>query len=102
MLYQGVYWDRNTPMASQKKRLKWLRSLSKYLTPYVSKNPRRSYINFNDLDLGIGNKSYEEASIWGTRYFKNNFKRLVQVKNMIDNENIFHHEQSIPFFPSIS
>lgn len=102
MLYQGVYWNENTTVSIQKKSLKWLRSLSKYLTPYVSKNPRRSYVNFNDLDLGVSNKSYEEASSWGTRYFKNNFKRLVQVKNDIDPQDIFHHEQSIPLFPSIS
>ncbi|WOG89944.1 hypothetical protein DCAR_0209185 [Daucus carota subsp. sativus] len=102
MLYQGVYWNENTTVSIQKKSLKWLRSLSKYLTPHVSKNPRRSYVNFNDLDLGVSNKSYEEASSWGTRYFKNNFKRLVQVKNDIDPQDIFHHEQSIPLFPSIS
>lgn len=29
---------------------------------YVSLNPRRFYVNVNDIDLGIGNKTYEEAS----------------------------------------
>ena len=62
MLLQEVYWNGNTPVDFQNKRLSWLRSLSNDLSPYVSSNPRRSYINYNDLDLGVGNSSYEEAS----------------------------------------
>ncbi|KAK1378955.1 inactive tetrahydrocannabinolic acid synthase-like [Heracleum sosnowskyi] len=61
-------------------------------------NPRRSYVNYNDLDLGVGNGSFAEASTWGTRYFNNNFKRLVQLKNRMDAENFYLHEQSIPPF----
>ncbi|KAK1374964.1 BBE domain-containing protein [Heracleum sosnowskyi] len=82
----------------EESRLAWLRSLSNDLTPYVSSNPRRSYVNYNDLDLGVGNTTYAEASTWGTRYFNNNFKRLVQVKNRLDAENLYLHEQSIPPF----
>ena len=69
------------------------------MTPYVSESPRCSYLNYIDVDLGVnqkGNVSYEEASIWGTKYFKDNFDRLVQVKNRVDSDNFFWYEQSIP------
>jgi FAD/FMN-containing dehydrogenase len=70
------------------------------MTPYVSKNPRQVYVNYRDLDLGInkldGNTSYKQASIWGRKYFKNNFDRLVRVKTAVDPANFFRHEQSIP------
>lgn len=98
MLFQAVYWNGSTPLETQNSRLAWLRSLSNDLTPYVSSNPRRSYVNYNDLDLGVGNSTYAEASTWGTRYFNNNFKRLVQLKNRMDAENFYLHEQSIPPF----
>lgn len=77
-----------------------IRKLYDYLTPYVSKSPRCSYLNYRDVDLGtngIGyNGSYSEASIWGTKYFKGNFERLVQVKTEVDPGNFFRYEQSIP------
>ncbi|KAL0314494.1 UNVERIFIED_CONTAM: Berberine bridge enzyme-like 13 [Sesamum angustifolium] len=62
-------------------------------------NPRAAYLNYRDLDLGVnndGNTSYEQASVWGTKYFKNNFKRLVEVKSKVDPSNFFRNEQSIP------
>ncbi|KAM7461115.1 hypothetical protein LguiA_029236 [Lonicera macranthoides] len=99
MLYIGITWDANTTVATQNRRLDWLRKLYSYLGSYVSKNPRAAYINYNDLDIGVGT-SYKEASVWGTRYFKNNFKRLVQIMTMIDPDNFFKHEQSIPVLPS--
>ncbi|KAL6524053.1 hypothetical protein OROMI_031148 [Orobanche minor] len=98
MIFQGIYWNKSTPVETQNGRLAWLRRLSNDLTPYVSSNPRRSYVNYNDLDLGVGNSTYAEASIWGTRYFNNNFKRLVQLKNTMDAENFYLHEQSVPPF----
>ncbi|KAJ7015312.1 hypothetical protein NC653_004580 [Populus alba x Populus x berolinensis] len=70
-----------------------------YMTPYVTKNPRQAYINYRDLDLGmnnLGNTSYKQARIWGTKYFKNNFDRLVHVKTKVDPDNFFRNEQSIP------
>ncbi|KAF8369856.1 hypothetical protein HHK36_032115 [Tetracentron sinense] len=43
-----------------------------------------------DLDLGINeegsNTSYSKASVWGRKYFKNNFKRLALVKSKVDPE----------------
>ncbi|KAJ7015313.1 Berberine/berberine-like [Populus alba x Populus x berolinensis] len=59
----------------------------------------KAYINYRDLDLGmnnLGNTSYKQARIWGTKYFKNNFDRLVHVKTKVDPDNFFRNEQSIP------
>ncbi|XP_074340591.1 tetrahydroberberine oxidase-like, partial [Apium graveolens] len=102
MILEGVQWNEKTPLAEQIKLLKWLERLHTYLTPFVSKNPRRSYVNYNDLDLGVGCKTYDDASIWGEMYFKDNFKRLVQVKTEHDPNNFFRHDQSIPVFRGMS
>ncbi|KAM0027150.1 putative tetrahydroberberine oxidase [Helianthus debilis subsp. tardiflorus] len=81
------------------KRIQWLQSLDKLLEPYVSKNPREAYINYIDLDLGVGRDTYEEASVWGERYWKReNFKKLIRIKAKVDPENFFRHPQSIPVF----
>ncbi|KAI5332069.1 hypothetical protein L3X38_022197 [Prunus dulcis] len=71
------------------------------MAPYVSKSPRAAYLNYRDLDLGRNkdaDTSYAEASIWGLKYFKNNFRGLVHVKTLVDPSNFFR-EQSIPVFP---
>ncbi|KAM0002872.1 putative tetrahydroberberine oxidase [Helianthus debilis subsp. tardiflorus] len=79
------------------RRLAWLRSFDETLEPYVSKNPREAYFNYNDLDLGVGNATYEEASVWGERYWKrDNFMRLIRIKARVDPDNFFRHPQSIP------
>ncbi|KAL1814091.1 hypothetical protein ACET3Z_024156 [Daucus carota] len=90
MIYIGVFLEKD---ASQ--RLKWMDSLYEYLRPYVSKNPRAAYVNYLDLDLGNNT-----SSSWGKRYFKSNFRRLMQVKTVADPENFFWHEQSIPTLPA--
>ncbi|KAI3501939.1 hypothetical protein L1887_29967 [Cichorium endivia] len=80
-------------------RIAWLQSLDELLTPYVSKNPREAYSNYNDLDLGVGNANYQEASVWGERYWKRaNFKKLIRIKAKVDPENFFRRPQSIPVF----
>ncbi|CAI0545859.1 unnamed protein product [Linum tenue] len=74
-------------------------SMYEFMTPFVSKSPRCSYLNYRDVDLGVngdGNVSYEEASVWGMKYFKGNFERLVEVKTKVDPGNFFRYEQSIP------
>ncbi|KAL5739272.1 hypothetical protein ACOSP7_028189 [Xanthoceras sorbifolium] len=84
---------------SEAKHLEWVRSLYNYMTPYVSKFPREAYVNYRDLDLGMNKKgttSFIEASVWGIKYFKGNFERLVRVKTKVDPQNFFRHEQSIP------
>jgi FAD/FMN-containing dehydrogenase len=77
------------------------RKLYSYMTPYVSKNPRETFFNYNDLDLGInhnGKKSYQEGRVYGIKYFKGNFNRLVKIKTKVDPGNFFRNEQSIPTF----
>ncbi|KAJ0737680.1 putative tetrahydroberberine oxidase [Helianthus annuus] len=81
------------------RRLAWLQGFDKFLEPYVSNNPREAYLNYLDLDLGVGSETYEEASIWGERYWKKeNFKKLIRIKAQVDPENFFRHPQSIPVF----
>ncbi|KAM0027115.1 putative tetrahydroberberine oxidase [Helianthus debilis subsp. tardiflorus] len=85
--------------ALSRRRVAWLRSFDKTLEPYVSKNPREAYSNYNDLDLGVGSATYEEASVWGERYWKKeNFKKLIRIKAKVDPHNFFKHPQSIPVF----
>lgn len=78
----------------------WIRRLYSYMTPYVTKNPRAAYLNYRDLDIGTNNNngctSYAQASVWGFKYFNNNFNRLVRVKTKVDPSNFFRNEQSIP------
>ncbi|ESQ39505.1 hypothetical protein EUTSA_v10000846mg [Eutrema salsugineum] len=80
--------------------IKWIRDLYKFMTPYVSSNPRQAYVNYRDLDLGKNKKNassnLKNARVWGRQYFKNNFNRLVRIKSKVDPENFFRHEQSIP------
>lgn len=84
---------------AEKKHMEWIREVYKYMAPFVSKSPRAAYVNYRDLDLGMnkkGNSSLDEASEWGSKYFKQNFNRLVMVKTKVDPHNFFRHEQSIP------
>ena len=73
------------------------------MTPYVSKNPREAYLNYRDLDIGHastnGTKILSSAKVYGTKYFKDNFDRLVRVKTMVDPNNFFQNEQCIPPLP---
>jgi hypothetical protein len=101
-IQQLVYWEEEETAASER-HIRWIRRLYGYLAPYVSKSPRAAYVNYRDLDIGSngkGNTSYRRASIWGTKYFKSNFDRLVQVKTIVDPSNFFKNEQSIPPFSS--
>ena len=91
-----------TPSEDASKHIDWIRKLYNYMAPYVSMFPRQAYVNYRDLDLGMNQKrntSVKEASVWGTKYFKNNFNRLVQAKTKVDPDNFFRHEQSIPPLP---
>ncbi|XP_073129310.1 tetrahydroberberine oxidase-like [Henckelia pumila] len=87
------------------KHVGWIQRLYRYMAPYVSKHPRHAYFNYRDLDIGKnniqGNTSYAQASAWGSKYFKNNFKRLVQVKTQVDPSNFFRNEQSVPPLPTL-
>ncbi|KAJ4969015.1 hypothetical protein NE237_015716 [Protea cynaroides] len=97
--YVARWTEQENPQAE--KHIAWIRNLYDYMAPYVSKNPRASYLNYRDLDLGQnGNtkRSYSQALVWGFKYFKNNFFQLVHVKTMVDPSNFFRNEQSIPPF----
>ncbi|XP_024974829.1 berberine bridge enzyme-like 21 [Cynara cardunculus var. scolymus] len=75
------------------------RLLYDFMTPFVSKSPRGAYLNYRDLDIGtssVGNNSYADGKVYGEKYFKGNFERLVKVKTMVDGSNFFTNEQSIP------
>ncbi|KAL2494169.1 FAD-binding Berberine family protein [Forsythia ovata] len=82
MINYVVNWD--TPGKKESERhVNWIRKLYSYMAPYVSKSPRTAYINYRDLDIGMnneGNTSFKQASVWGFKYLKNNFRRLVRVK----------------------
>lgn len=84
------------------KHMNWIRKLYDYMAPYVSRFPRQAYVNYRDLDLGMNKKNetnFIEASGWGNKYFKDNFDKLVLIKTMMDPDNFFRHEQSIPPLP---
>ncbi|XVF65380.1 hypothetical protein PTKIN_Ptkin09bG0243900 [Pterospermum kingtungense] len=101
-LYKIIYtagWEQGENIKSQRQILSWIRRFYSFMSPYASKSPREAYINYRDNDIGTNNKGYtslSQASIWGRKYFKNNFEKLVKVKTMVDPDNFFKHEQSIP------
>jgi len=98
-IYYSVHWHQESDEV-EKIKMNWIGKLYSYMEPFVSKSPRAAYINYRDLDIGVNNidgyTSYKQASIWGVKYFKNNFKRLVKVKTKVDPLNFLRNEQSIP------
>ncbi|GER36803.1 FAD-binding Berberine family protein [Striga asiatica] len=96
-LHYQVRWPENENR-NPERYLAWIRRLYSYMAPYVSSFPRAAYVNYRDLDIGVngdeGQGSYARASVWGRKYFKNNFDRLVRVKTAVDPENFFRNEQT--------
>ncbi|XP_047172471.1 berberine bridge enzyme-like 21 [Vigna umbellata] len=77
--------------------------LYSYMTPFVSQNPRRAYLNYRDIDIGVNNfgkNSFEEGEVYGRKFFNQNFDRLVNIKTKVDPQNFFRNEQSIPVRPT--
>ncbi|GFQ07423.1 cannabidiolic acid synthase-like 1 [Phtheirospermum japonicum] len=98
MIRYGVVWEKEGNKELQR-HYDWIRRLYSYMARYVTKSPRAAYFNYKDLDIGMirqGNTSYSQASVWGPKYFKNNYDRLVRVKAKADPSNFFKNEQSIP------
>ncbi|RZC62026.1 hypothetical protein C5167_023777 [Papaver somniferum] len=97
-----IYWTEEQ-VGISKKYLNQIRRMYEFMTPYVSKSPREAYANYRDLDLGQtsknGTASYAQAKVWGSKYFKGNFDKLVYVKSKVDPDNFFRNEQSIPSIP---
>ena len=86
-------------VAAENNYLNQIRMLYSYMTPFVSKFPREAFLNYRDLDIGIthnGKDRYNEGMVYGMKYFKGNFDRLVKVKTVVDPGNFFRNEQSIP------
>ncbi|VVB07890.1 unnamed protein product [Arabis nemorensis] len=98
MIHYYTSWSESDKRPNR--HIKWIRELYSYMTPYVSSNPRQAYVNYRDLDLGKNKNNskvnFIEAQIWGAKYFKDNFSRLVRIKSKVDPDNFFRHEQSIP------
>lgn len=97
--YMSIWTDDKPETAA--KHVDWIRRLYNYMASYASMFPREAYVNYRDLDLGINmnRSSFIQANSWGTRYFKDNFNRLVKVKTKVDPGNFCRHEQSIPTLP---
>ena len=98
MIHYMTIWT--SPSDNAAKHLDWVRKVNEYMTPNVQ--PRTAHVNYRDLDLGMNKKtntSLKEASVWGSKYFKDNFYRLAFVKAKVDPDNFFRHEQSIPPLP---
>nr|XP_043612274.1 O-acetylstemmadenine oxidase-like [Erigeron canadensis] len=93
-LYNIQYFDRWDSIESSEEHISWMTRIYENMTPYVSRNPRAAYVNYRDLDLGTNDNT--EAMIWGSKYFRGNFKRLAMVKGAVDPDNFFCFEQSIP------
>ncbi|PWA44110.1 berberine/berberine-like, FAD-binding, type 2 [Artemisia annua] len=95
----SVNWNDEDPKL-EKDYLNQSRVLYKFMTNYVSKNPRGAFLNYRDLDIGVmtgtGKNAYNSAEVYGEKYFMGNFARLVKVKTNVDPDNFFRNEQSIP------
>ncbi|KAJ4894904.1 FAD-binding Berberine family protein [Raphanus sativus] len=81
------------------------RKLYRFMTPFVSKNPRQSFFNYRDIELGTNShkiRSYVEGKRYGEKYFAGNFERLVEIKTRVDSGNFFRNENSIPVKPYFS
>ncbi|KAK7331306.1 hypothetical protein VNO77_25528 [Canavalia gladiata] len=97
----SVNWDDPLPAVAQNF-TNQAKRLYSYMTPFVSKNPRSAFLNYRDLDIGInsfGKNSFEEGEVYGSKYFNDNFNRLVKIKTAVDPDNFFRNEQSVPVLP---
>ncbi|KAG7532762.1 FAD-binding domain PCMH-type [Arabidopsis thaliana x Arabidopsis arenosa] len=100
-----ILYQTNWPESDKRpsRHINWIKDMYSYMTPYVSSNPRQAYVNYRDLDFGQNRNNskvnFIEAKIWGAKYFKDNFNRLVRIKTKVDPDNFFRHEQSIPTMP---
>ncbi|PNX81903.1 reticuline oxidase-like protein [Trifolium pratense] len=92
-------WIEQSPEAIDR-HVNFSRLFYKFMTPYVSNSPREAFLNYRDGDIGANHPSnvttIEISRTYGSKYFKENFERLVNVKTKVDPENFFRYEQSIP------
>ncbi|KAK4491545.1 hypothetical protein RD792_002297 [Penstemon davidsonii] len=76
-----LYWN-EMGAVSDNINLDSMREFYSYMTPFVSKNPREAFLNYRDIDNGMND--YNDGKVYGVKYFKNNFDRLVKVKTEFD------------------
>ncbi|OWM74652.1 hypothetical protein CDL15_Pgr005232 [Punica granatum] len=94
MVQYGASW---LAQNATKTKLDQIEAIYDAMAPYVSKSPREAFLNYRDLDIGVNSDSkFFKAEVYGSKYFKNNFGRLVRVKAAVDPDNFFKNEQSIP------
>ncbi|CAD6339266.1 unnamed protein product [Miscanthus lutarioriparius] len=79
----------------------WISSFYDYMEQYVSNNPRETYVNYRDLDIGenvVVNdvSTFDSGRVWGEKYFAGNFQRLAAVEGAVDPTDYFRNDQSIP------
>ncbi|KAM0029872.1 putative tetrahydroberberine oxidase [Helianthus debilis subsp. tardiflorus] len=100
----SMNWTEDDPELDEKY-LNETRVLFEFMTKFVSKNPRGAFLNYRDLDIGVmvgtGESGYHSGKVYGEKYFKENFDRLVKVKTAVDPDNFFRTEQSIPPLPRV-
>ncbi|KAI3730637.1 hypothetical protein L1987_61809 [Smallanthus sonchifolius] len=98
-LYKIQYslnWEETDPKATENN-LNHGKTMFEFMTNYVSKNPRGAFINYRDFDIGVNSgDGFNSGKVYGEKYFKGNFDRLVKVKTTVDPDNFFRNEQSIP------
>ncbi|XP_060671263.1 berberine bridge enzyme-like 8 isoform X3 [Ziziphus jujuba] len=96
----SVGWREDGSETTTNRYLDLIKEFHEAMTPFVSKDPREAFLNYRDLDIGTSSTGkYKEGRVYGTKYFKGNFDRLVKVKTMVDPDNFFRNEQSIPTSP---
>ncbi|CBI31064.3 unnamed protein product, partial [Vitis vinifera] len=82
--HQSRRMDWNGCEEADKEYMTQIRRLYSYMTPFVSKSPRGSFLNYRDVDIGVTKTwSYDEGKVYGAKYFMNNFDRLVKVKTAL-------------------
>ncbi|GMI93235.1 hypothetical protein like AT4G20800 [Hibiscus trionum] len=102
VLYMVLWSESEGGIDAAARHVELSRMLYRAMAPYASSNPREAFLNYRDLDVGSEESfgtDFEVAKEYGTKYFGNNFLRLAGVKAMIDPENFFKNEQSIPPLP---
>ncbi|XP_068319478.1 berberine bridge enzyme-like 17 [Pyrus communis] len=98
LIHYWIHWSEEGSEIANKY-IDLSRKLYEGMAPFVSKSPREAFQNYRDLDIGanLPNKtSFQTAEVFGRKYFRCNFDRLVRVKTAVDPQNFFNHEQSIP------
>lgn len=73
-----VKWEQDD-VGETNKHVHRIRMSYRYMAPYILKSPWTANVNYTDLDLGINdpcNRSFLQSSVWGLKYFKDNFRRF--------------------------